>query len=206
MNRLAHGNYTLRGASARWLGLEIEQNSWVMDAARARRGAGCSITKNIMVIGSGVGDEEANLLTRFGREVTLVHRREEVSARRPSRPRAAPIPRSSFCEHRGRRGAGPAKPVTAVRLRDLKTGTRGSGTLTDSRSDRTYSEYQNIQGTDGDGCRRVRSSKGGARTECGILPCPAMCRTACYRQRLRRRARAVVAAIEANDIWKRRTL
>jgi thioredoxin reductase (NADPH) len=114
------------GASARWLGLESEQ-------ALIGHGVSSCATcdgffyrdKRIIVVGGGDSAmEEANFLTRFGREVTLVHRREEFRASKIMLDRARHNPKIKFLTNTVveelrdvARGI-----VTAVRLRDLKTG------------------------------------------------------------------------------------
>jgi thioredoxin reductase (NADPH) len=114
------------GASARWLGLPNEQklighgvsSCATCDGAFHRDG-------KIMVIGGGDSAmEEATFLTRFGSEVTLVHRREEFRASKIMLDRAKANPKIKWLTNTAvddiydvTKGE-----VTGVKLRNLKTG------------------------------------------------------------------------------------
>jgi thioredoxin reductase (NADPH) len=113
------------GASARWLGLPNEQKLIGHGVSSCATCDGFFYRdKKIMVIGGGDSAmEEANFLTRFGREVTLVHRRDEFRASKIMLDRARHNPKIRFLT--GTVVEDIHDPdqhiVKSVRLRDLKT-------------------------------------------------------------------------------------
>src|ERR1043166_9562489 len=113
------------GASARWLGLESEQKLIGHGVSSCATCDGFFYReKTIMVSGGGDSAmEEANFLTRFGRQVTLVHRREEFRASKIMLDRARHNPKIRFLTHTVVEDVfDPEKRlVTGVRLRDLQT-------------------------------------------------------------------------------------
>jgi len=113
------------GASAKYLGLPSEETF------RGKGVSACATCdgffyrgRKIMVIGGGDSAmEEANFLSRFGSEVTLVHRREEFRASKIMLDRARQNPKVKFLlnttveeVHDVSRNV-----VTSVRLRNVKT-------------------------------------------------------------------------------------
>ncbi len=115
------------GASARWLGLPSEQ-------ALIGHGVSSCATcdgffykgKKIMVIGGGDSAmEEANFLTRFGSEVTLVHRSDAFRASKIMLDRATANPKLKFLTSTVVEEVHDVSQntVTGVRLRNTLTNT-----------------------------------------------------------------------------------
>jgi len=113
------------GASARWLGLENEQKLIGHGVSSCATCDGFFYRgRKIMVIGGGDSAmEEANFLSRFGSEVTLVHRREEFRASKIMLDRARNNPKVKFLTNTMVEDVFDVSQnlVTGVRLRNVKT-------------------------------------------------------------------------------------
>src|SRR5262249_44452450 len=114
------------GASARWLGLESEQKLIGHGVSSCATCDGFFYRGGkIMVVGGGDSAmEEANFLSRFGPEVTLVHRREEFRASKIMLDRAHHNPKIKFLTNTVVDEVSDVsrKLVTGARLRNVKTG------------------------------------------------------------------------------------
>ena len=114
------------GASARWLGLPNEQKLIGHGVSSCATCDGFFYRgKKIMVIGGGDSAmEEANFLTRFGSEVTVVHRREQFRASKIMFARAQHNPKIKFLTSTVVEDIHDVskQTVTHVRLRNVATG------------------------------------------------------------------------------------
>ena len=114
------------GASARWLGLPSEQHLIGHGVSSCATCDGFFYRdRNIMVVGGGDSAmEEANFLTRFGRNVSLVHRRENFRASKIMLDRARANPKIEFLTNTvvDELYDVERNMVTGVKLRNLVTG------------------------------------------------------------------------------------
>src|SRR5271169_4909624 len=113
------------GASARWLGLPNEQKLIGRGVSSCATCDGAFYRNcKIMVIGGGdTAMEEANFLSRFGSEVTLVHRREHFRASKIMLERARANPKIKFLNNTVVEDIYDVTKgeVTGVKLHDLVT-------------------------------------------------------------------------------------
>src|SRR4051794_13504898 len=113
------------GASARWLGLESELKLIGKGVSSCATCDGFFYRgRKIMVIGGGDSAmEEANFLSRFGSEVTLVHRRDEFRASKIMLDRARHNSKIKFLPNTVVEEIYDVSKdiVTGVRLRNLKS-------------------------------------------------------------------------------------
>ena len=114
------------GASARWLGLQSEKKLIGHGVSSCATCDGFFFRgKKIMVVGGGDSAmEEASFLTRFGEEVTIVHRRDQFRASKIMLERARSNPKIKWLVSTVVEEVRDVEKgyVTGVRLRNVKTG------------------------------------------------------------------------------------
>ena len=190
------------GASARWLGLDSEQKLIGHGVSSCATCDGFFYReRKIMVVGGGDSAmEEANFLTRFGREVMLVHRRDEFRASKIMLDRARHNPKIRFVTSAAVEEIYDVSKgvVTGARLRNLKT-----GEVWDEEVDGFFVAIGHIPNTrvfrgqietDADG---YILSKGGARTNIPGVFHAGDVQDSVYRQAITASGAGCMAAIEA---------
>lgn len=193
------------GASARWLGLPSEQKLIGRGVSSCATCDGFFYRdKQIMVVGGGdTAMEEANFLTRFGRNVMLVHRRDTFRASKVMLDRVKANPKIEMILNTGvdeifdvTKGE-----VTGVRLKNLVT-----GELTERAIDGFFVAIGHIPNTkvfvgqldlDPDG---YLVSHGGARTNIEGVFHAGDVQDRVYRQAITAAGAGCMAAIEAERL------
>src|SRR5262245_55797984 len=190
------------GASARWLGLENEQKLIGHGVSSCATCDGFFYRgRKIMVIGGGDSAmEEANFLSRFGSEVTLVHRRDQFRASKIMLDRARSNPKIKFLLNTVVEDVFDvaANLVSGVRLRNLAT-----GAVWEQEVDGFFVAIGHIPNTavfkgqietDGDG---YIVSKGGAKTNIPGVFHAGDVQDRAYRQAITAAGAGCMAAMEA---------
>ncbi|MCZ2151643.1 MAG: thioredoxin-disulfide reductase [Bryobacterales bacterium] len=189
------------GASARWLGIESEQKLIGKGVSSCATCDGFFFRdKRIMVVGGGdTAMEEALFLTRFGRDVALVHRRDQFRASRIMLDRVLEHPKIEVITNTVVDKVFDADKgfVSGVRLRNVAT-----GEVTDRDVDGLFIAIGHIPNTkpfagqldlDGDG---YILSKGGARTSAEGVFHAGDVQDRTYRQAITAAGAGCMAAIE----------
>src|SRR5579864_8366082 len=190
------------GASARWLGLPNEHKLIGHGVSSCATCDGAFYReKKIMVVGGGDSAmEEANFLSRFGSEVTLVHRREQFRASKIMLDRARANPKIKFLVNTAVDDVYDVGKnlVTGVKLRDIV-----SGRTWDQEVDGFFLAIGHVPNTkpfagqielDPDG---YIISKGGARTNVTGVFHAGDVQDRTYRQAITASGAGCMAAIEA---------
>ena len=165
------------GASARWLGLPSEQKLIGHGVSSCATCDGFFYRgKKIMVVGGGDSAmEEANFLTRFGSEVSVVHRRDQFRASKIMLDRARHNPKIKFLTNTVVDEVYDVEKgiVTGVKLRNVITGEaceHGRGRLL--RGHRTHPQHRGFQRPDRNGRRRLHRLHGRRQDQrAGRIPC-----------------------------------
>ena len=111
------------GASARWLGIESETRLVNCGVSACATCDGALYRgKPMAVVGGGdTAMEEALFLTRFGTQVTVIHRRDKLRASKIMQERALAHPKIDFVWNAIVDEVVGDEYVTGVRVRDVKT-------------------------------------------------------------------------------------
>jgi len=129
----SHTVIVATGATAKLLGLDNEMRLMGRGVSTCATCDGFFFKdQDIMVVGGGDSAmEEALYLTRLGRSVAVVHRRDALRASKIMQERALKNPKIEFVWNTAVEDIlDPAKgKVTAVRLRDVRTGVRTERTV-----------------------------------------------------------------------------
>ncbi len=112
------------GAATKWLGLESEKRLLGKGVSSCATCDGAFFKNSDLVVVGG-GDsamEEANFLTRFAKQVTLVHRRDSFRASKIMQDRVLANPKIKVIWNHGIEEVLGTDGVTGARIKDVNTG------------------------------------------------------------------------------------
>ncbi len=112
------------GAATKWLGLESEARllGKGVSSCATCDGAFFKGARLVVVGGGDSAMEEANFLTKFASEVTIIHRRDTLRASKIMQERALNNPKIKFIWNTDILEVLGADGVTGVKVKDVKTG------------------------------------------------------------------------------------
>ncbi|MBN2424592.1 MAG: thioredoxin-disulfide reductase [Calditrichaceae bacterium] len=132
------------GASARWLEIESEKKYMGKGVSACATCDGFFYKeKDIVVVGGGDSAlEEATFLTKFGKKVTVIHRRDEFRASKIMVQKAKNNPKIEFALNKVIDEIVGDQFVTGVKLKDTKT-----GEITEMKADGVFMAIGHIPNT-----------------------------------------------------------
>jgi thioredoxin reductase (NADPH) len=189
------------GASAKWIGLPAEKKYYGKGVSACATCDGFFFrNQEIAVVGGGdTAMEEANFLTRFAKQVTIIHRRDTLRASKIMQEKALKNPKIKFIWDTAVEDIEGANGVETLKLKNLKTGEvselKVSGLFVAIGHEPNTAPFKHLLQTDESGYLKVEA--GTTRTNVpGVFAAGDVCDPH-YRQAITAAGTGCMAAIDA---------